>query len=27
VTHDAGNRISALDVKLAAECDGLFASR
>ncbi len=27
VTHDAGNRVSALDVKLAAECDALFASR
>jgi 4a-hydroxytetrahydrobiopterin dehydratase len=24
VTHDAGNRITALDVKLAADCDGLF---
>ncbi len=24
VTHDAGNRITALDVKLAAECDALF---
>jgi 4a-hydroxytetrahydrobiopterin dehydratase len=24
VTHDAGNRVTALDVKLAADCDALF---
>lgn len=26
VTHDAGNRITALDVRLAAECDALFSA-
>jgi 4a-hydroxytetrahydrobiopterin dehydratase len=27
VTHDAGNRVSALDVTLAAQSDALFGSR
>jgi 4a-hydroxytetrahydrobiopterin dehydratase len=26
ITHDAGNRISALDTRLAGECDALFAA-
>lgn len=26
ITHDAGNRISALDTRLAGECDALFAT-
>lgn len=26
VTHDAGNRITALDARLAAECDALFSA-
>jgi 4a-hydroxytetrahydrobiopterin dehydratase len=26
ITHDAGNKVSALDTKLAAECDVLFAA-
>lgn len=26
VTHDAGNRITTLDVRLAAECDALFSA-
>ena len=27
VTHDAGNRITALDARLAAECDALFSAQ
>lgn len=26
VTHDAGNRVTALDARLADECDGAFAA-
>lgn len=26
VTHDAGNQVTALDARLAGECDALFAS-
>lgn len=26
VTHDAGNRITTLDARLAAECDALFSA-
>jgi 4a-hydroxytetrahydrobiopterin dehydratase len=26
ITHDAGNRITALDTRLAGECDALFAA-